>query len=111
MPYFKVIVKMGHMGKGKCCEIPLYIEANDAVEAMKVRGIGGIQHNAIPVSVKPIDEEEYNNGLIENKYYKHMDALRGKGKYNRKKYSGPSYAHLKNITYTNDGVTIKWKKS
>ena len=107
MPYFKVIVKMGHMGKGKCCEIPIYIEANDAVEAMNVRGIGGVKHTAIPVSVKQIGEEEYNNGLNENKYYKHMDALRDKGKYNRKKFSEQSYAHLKNITNNQDGVTIE----
>ena len=85
MAYFKVIVKVGHLGKGHSTEIPLYIEANNMYSAMKkAQKIPAVKHTRIPDKVQVITEEEFLAGREENKYIKFMQSINQDGRVDEK---------------------------
>ena len=71
MKYFKTIMKMGHVGKGKYREIPIYVYGKTFLEAMDfAKKLPGIKHGRSPLYMLEITKEEFDEGMAKNEYKK-----------------------------------------
>ncbi len=68
MRYFKAIAKMGHYGCGKWRDVPIYVYANNLIDAMIfVKALPAIKLGKIP-DLKEITEEEFIIGRAQDEY-------------------------------------------
>jgi len=58
MPWFKAIVLKAHLGRGKKCDIPVYIYAKDPILARKkIKIIRGIKRSQF-LEIIPLNQEK-----------------------------------------------------
>ena len=71
---------MGHGGRGKAKEVPVFIAADNMSEAMaKAMQLPAIKHDHLPLSAKEITKEEFDQGRQENVYIRMIESrLKGK---------------------------------
>ena len=76
MKYYKVQVKLGHVGRCKEISTWVYVKATNILKAMgKARKIPAVKHSQIPLKTIEITEEEYLKGLQEGDYYTRIDQI------------------------------------
>ena len=74
--YYKVTVKLGHLGCGNSTTALIYYKATSAYKAMKkAQNLPAVKHNNLPIQVKMITEEEYLNGINSADYYEKISML------------------------------------
>jgi len=87
MRYFKLVVNVGHQGRGRTRDIPVFIFEKDMTSAMKrAMNMPGVKHDKIPLSAKEITKEEYDQGIQENAYKKFI-SNRKKGCWDEESYN------------------------
>ena len=78
MKYYKVKVKLGHVGRCKEISTWVYVKAKDILKAIaKARKIPAVKHSQLPLTAVEITEEEYIKGLEENTYYTRVEQILG----------------------------------
>ena len=76
MRYYKALVKLGHVGRGKSRETYLYIYAENIMQAMeRAQKTPAVKHNKIPLNIVEITKEEFIEGKKDDPYTKAMDQL------------------------------------
>ena len=71
MKYFKAIMPMGHVGKGRYREILIYVYGETLLKAMDfVKKLPGMKHGRTPLSIVEITKSEYEEGVAKNGYRK-----------------------------------------
>ena len=77
MRFFKVMVRLGHVGKHhKSRETYLYIKADSILKAMAIaKRTPAVKHSLMPLKAIEITEEEYKQGRLDDPYDKAMDQL------------------------------------
>ena len=76
MKYYKVQVRLGHLGIGHGLEAWLYIEEVNMIKAIdRARKFPGVKHSRLPLKALEITEEEYLEGLKEQNYKKWMNKI------------------------------------
>ena len=74
MKYFKAVMKMGHCGRGRYREVPVFIYAETLLKAMdRAKNMPGIKHGNLPISVIEITKDEFNKGVAEKEYLKAIE--------------------------------------
>ena len=76
MKYYKVQVRLGHLGIGHSLEAWLYVEEVNMLKAIdRARKFPGVKHSRLPLKAMEISEEEYLEGLKEQNYKKWMNKI------------------------------------
>ena len=76
MKYYKVQVKLGHVGRCKEISTWVYVKANDILKAIaKARKIPAVKHSQLPSKAVEITESEYIKGLEEANYYTMVEQI------------------------------------
>ena len=78
MRYFKVQVKLGHLGCGKDLPSWVYIKAKNMTTALTIaKKLPAVKHNKTPLSAIEISEEDYIAGIESHNYYEKMEQIFG----------------------------------
>ena len=78
MRYYKIQVKLGHMGCGN--ELPswVYVKAKSMTAAISIaQKLPAVKHNKMPLSAIEISEDDYKVGLESHNYYEKMEQIFG----------------------------------
>ena len=76
MKYYKVQVKLGHLGSGNGLPSWIYIKSKNILKAIaKARSLPAVKHSRLPLQAIEITEEEYIAGIESQDYYKKMDQI------------------------------------
>ena len=76
MKYYKVQVKLGHLGMGKDLPSWVYIKARDILKAItKARNIPAVKHSRLPLEAIEISEEEYKEGIKNRDYFDKIEQI------------------------------------
>ncbi len=79
MKYYKAIMQMGHCGRGKHQDVPIYIYAKCMTEAMKyAQNMPAIKKDKMPISLVEISKEEYEEGRAKDEYKNTIISKLGK---------------------------------
>ena len=71
MKYFKAIMPMGHVGKGRCREITVYAYGKTLLKAMDfIKNLPGMKHGKTPFSIVEITKAEFDEGIAKDEYRK-----------------------------------------
>lgn len=67
--FYRVVAERAHLGRGNTATITFYYKANNAISAInKVKKQKGIKRSRLPLEVKEVDEEEYNQNIKVSAY-------------------------------------------
>ena len=76
MKFFKVLVKLGHLGRAKYHETWVFVKAEDMYSALKkAQSCPAVKHDKLPTKAVMITEEEYIKGVKEDQYYKDVQTI------------------------------------
>lgn len=62
--FYRVVAERAHIGRGNTATITFYYKTNSAISAMnKAKRQRGTKRSKIPLEIKEVSEEEYNQNI------------------------------------------------